>query len=425
MTTVPHEGDTLPHPHSPGTIRAAWSYRAFRTVWAGQALSQTGTWMQNVALPAYVQARWDSGTLVGAMVFAQLGPMLLLSIPGSVLANKAPRKPWLLIMPTVQMIAAFVLAWFVHADASYGLLFAATATMGVANALNAPAFQSSIPMLVHRRDLAGAISLNTAQLNGTRVLGPLIVGLMTLLHVTVSQMLLINGITFLFVVGAIARIDIPVVRAQMDQGWRQLTQGIRIAGSRPTLLRLLLSMTLFSLLALPFVGLFPTVAEKAMHMHPRSAAYSWLYASFGFGALLGGLSVGSVFARVDKRRLIPPAFLGFAVFLFLFGQLRSAALSYPVGFALGICYFLLATAMNTEYQLHMDHSERVLLMALWFMAFGGMVPMGNIIFGPVMDHIGPRWVLAMGAVASLSLAWWCDLIRLERRRAARGTALEV
>ena len=81
--------------------------------------------------------------------------------------------------------------------------------------------------------------------------------------------------------------------------------------------------------------------------------------------------------------------------------------------------------MNTEYQLHMDHSERVLLMALWFMAFGGMVPMGNIIFGPVMDHIGPRWVLAMGAVASLSLAWWCDLIRLERRRAARGTALEV
>ncbi|CAB4693687.1 MAG: MFS transporter [Actinobacteria bacterium] len=416
------DSEAPPHSFTPGSIRAAWSYRAFRTVWTGQALSQTGTWMQNVALPAYVQWRWHSGTLVGAMVFAQLGPLLLLSIPGSILANKAPRKPWLLIMPTVQMFTAIGLAWFVHANAGFGVLFAATAAMGTANALNAPAFQSSIPMLVHRRDLAGAISLNTAQLNGTRVLGPLIVGLMTLLHVTVSQMLLINGVTFLFVVAAIARIDIPVARAQMDAGWRQLTQGIRIARSRPTLSRLLLSMTIFSLLSLPFVGLFPTIAEKAMNMQSRSPAYSWLYAAFGFGALLGGLSVGSVFARIDKRRIIPPAFIGFAVFLFLFGQLRSAPLSYPVGFALGMFYFMLATAMNTEFQQHMEHSERVLLMALWFMAFGGMVPIGNIVFGPIMDHIGPRWVLAAGALASLALAWWCDLLRMERRGAQRATS---
>ena len=152
---------------------------------------------------------------------------------------------------------------------------AATASMGVANALNAPAFQSSMPLLVHRRDLAGAISLNTAQLNGTRVLGPLIVGLMTLLHITVSQMLLMNGITFVFVVIAIALVDIPVARATMDQGWRQLTQGIRIARSHITLWRLLMSMVVFSLLSLPFVGLFPTIAATAFGMKPRSAAYSW------------------------------------------------------------------------------------------------------------------------------------------------------
>lgn len=418
MTYV--DDDELPHQYTPGSIRAAWSYPAFRTVWTGQALSQTGTWMQNVALPAYVQARWHSGSLVGVLVFAQLGPLLLLSIPGSILANKAPRKPWLLIMPTIQMIAAFVLAWFVHSDAHFGLLFAATAAMGTANALNAPAFQSSFPMLVHRRDLAGAISLNTAQLNGTRVLGPLIVGLMTLLHVTVSQMLIMNGVTFLFIVGAITLVDIPVARANMDQGMRQLTQGLRIARSRPTLWRLLISMTFFSLLALPFVGLFPTVAQTAFHMKPRTAAYSWLYATFGFGALLGGLSVGSVFARIDKRKILPPAFIGFAVSLFLFGQLRSAPLSYPVGFFLGTFYFMLATAMNTEFQQRIEHSERVLVMALWFMAFGGMVPMGNIIFGPVMDHIGPRWVLAIGAVAAVFLAWWCDLIRMEKRKALRA-----
>lgn len=410
--------DSLPHDFTPGSVRAAWSYRPFRIVWTGQAMSQTGTWMQNVALPAYVQGRWNSGSLVGAMVFAQLGPLLLLSIPGSVLANRAPRKPWLLIMPTVQMFAAFAMAGLVAADAGYWWIFFANAVMGSANALNAPAFQSSIPLLVHRRDLPGAISLNTAQLNGTRVIGPLIVGLLTLLGVTVSQMLMLNGITFIFVVIAISLIDIPVVRHEMDQGWRQLTQGFRIARSRPVLWRLLISMTVFSVLALPFVGLFPTVAEGAFDMSSQSAAYSWLYAVFGFGALLGGLSVGSVFASIDKRRIIPPAFMGFAVCLFAFGQLRTAAIAYPVGFVLGVFYFMLATAMNTEFQQHMENSERVLVMALWFMAFGGMVPIGNIVFGPVMDSIGPRWVLAMGAIAALVLAWWCDLLRLERRRPA-------
>lgn len=410
------DADDVPHSFTPGTVRAAWSYRAFRTVWAGQALSQTGTWMQNVALPAYVQRRWDSGGLVGAMVFAQLGPLLLLSIPGSVLANKAPRKPWLIIMPTVQMLAAFMLAFLVDRNAAYGWLFLANALMGSANALNAPAFQSSIPMLVHRRDLAGAISLNTAQLNGTRILGPLIVGLMTLLNLKVSQMLMANAITFLFVVAAIAIVDIPVARAQTDEGWRQFTQGIRIARSRPTLSRLLVSMTLFSLLALPFVGLFPTVAEKAFGMNSRSAAYSWLYAAFALGSLLGGLSAGTVLARIDKRRVIPPAFIGFALALFGFGQLRSEALSYPVGFLLGFFYFLLATAMNIEFQQNIDHSERVLVMALWFMAFGGMVPIGNLVFGPVMDHIGARWVLAFGAIAAVWLSWYCNLVRLDRRR---------
>ena len=230
-------------------------------------------------------------------------------------------------------------------------------------------------------------------------------------------MLLMNGITFVFVVIAIALVDIPVARATMDQGWRQLTQGIRIARSHITLWRLLMSMVVFSLLSLPFVGLFPTIAATAFGMKPRSAAYSWLYAVFGFGALLGGLSVGSVFARVDKRKILPPAFVGFAVSLFLFGQLRSAHLAYPVGFALGTFYFMLATAMNTEFQQNIEPGERVLVMALWFMAFGGMVPIGNIAFGPVMDHIGPRWVLAMGALAALFLAWWCDLLRLEKRSA--------
>jgi MFS family permease len=408
----------LPHRFRAGSVRAAWSYRDFRLLWTGQALSQTGTWMQNVALPAYVQARWHSGALVGVMVFAQMGPTLLFAIPGSVLANRLPRKPWLVAMPTVQMLAAFALAILVSHNVAYLWLFVANAAMGIGFALNNPAFMGTLPTLVDTRDIPGAVSLYSAQLNGTRVLGPLLVGAMTLLHLTVSQMLIGNGLTFLFVVAAVLMADIPSVRHATDEGWRALTTGLRIARSRPVMSRLLLTMFCFSFLCLPFVGLFPTVAEMGFRMHPRSPAYSWLFASFGAGALLGGLSVGSIFVRTDRRRLIPPALVGFAAMLFTFGMLRSAVPAYPVAFVLGAFYFCLATAINTEFQTRMDHSERVFLMALWFMAFGGTVPLGNLLFGPILDHVGPRWVLGIGALAALGLARWCNLVRLETRAAA-------
>ena len=83
----------LPHPHRPGTARAAFAYRDFRLIWLGLFASNIGTWMQNFTLPAYVEHRTESAALVGLLVFMQLGPLLLLSIPAGVLADRFPRRP--------------------------------------------------------------------------------------------------------------------------------------------------------------------------------------------------------------------------------------------------------------------------------------------------------------------------------------------
>ena len=85
--------DALPHRHRPGTARAALSYRDFRWIWLGLFASNIGTWMQNFTLPAYVEDRTESAALVGLLVFTQLGPLLLLSIPAGVLADRFPRRP--------------------------------------------------------------------------------------------------------------------------------------------------------------------------------------------------------------------------------------------------------------------------------------------------------------------------------------------
>ena len=112
-------------------------------------------------------------------------------------------------------------------------------------------------------------------------------------------------------------------------------------------------------------------------------------------------------------------FTGFAISLAIFSQLRDSVLPFPVGFVLGMFYFMTATAITTTFQLNMKNTERATVMPLWFMVFGGTVPIGNLLFGVVIEWIGARAVLGFGAAFALFLAWWGD----QRARGGRRRAV--
>src|SRR5262245_49976012 len=120
---------------TPGTARAALSYPRFRIFFVANALSQVGTWMQNFTLPAYVDQRTGSAALVGLLVFTQLGPLLLLSLPAGVLADRLDRTRFVASMQAVMLLASAALAVLVLTDAPLWTLFAAQLAVGVANAL--------------------------------------------------------------------------------------------------------------------------------------------------------------------------------------------------------------------------------------------------------------------------------------------------
>ena len=149
------------------------SYRGFRIIFIGLALSNIGTWMQNFTLPAYIDDRTGRPALVGLMIFAQLGPLLVLSIPAGVLADRVSKQK-LQLTDAVRVGGADDRHRLLRrrGTARCGRSSLAQLGIGIANAFNAPAFQASMPLLVHRQDLPGAISLNSAMINGTRVLGP-------------------------------------------------------------------------------------------------------------------------------------------------------------------------------------------------------------------------------------------------------------
>ncbi|MFZ9628881.1 MAG: MFS transporter [Ilumatobacteraceae bacterium] len=404
------------HPHTPGSARAALSYPHFRRMWVASFSSNIGTWMQNVVLPLYVLDRTGKASVVGIMVFAQLGPLLFLSIPGGVIADRFDRRRWLVAMQLVQLAFSAVLAPLAAHDASIGFIFLAALGVGVGNALNAPAWSAMLPGLVRKDDIAGSVALNSAMINGSRVAGPILVAVLRQAGVSTAQIFLINAATYLFVVVALLRTPVATPARRVTEGTlRQLTAGIRIVRARPVLSRLLLTLFTFSLLSLPYVGLFPAVARLNFGISKGSTTYEWLYAVWGLGAAAGGLAIGTVFVGADKRRLIRLGFTAIAFFMVLFALSRGPVGAFATAGFLGAAYFGTTTSMNTVLQLHLADHERGRVMSLWFMSFGGTVPIGNMIFGPVIDAIGARWVLLVGAAWALVLAWWCDIAGVERR----------
>jgi MFS family permease len=411
-------GDEEPSPR-PGTARAAFAHRDFRRMWIGSFGSNIGSWMQQVVLASYAFRLTGSAAFVGLLGFAQLGPLMLLSIPGGVVADMVDRRRWLVGLQTAMALLSLGLAALVAGagDPPLAALFALVLGIGIANALNAPAWSAVVPKLVPARDLPGAISLNSTMINGTRVIGPAIGGLLYPL-LGPAWIFVINAATFAFIIGALLTIRFPVIPRATETGWRRVSAGFRAAREDRVVGRLLLVLPVFSFFCLPFVSLFAALAEIDLGMNSKSLAYGLLYAAFGLGAAAGSLAVGTILARVDKRLLVRFGFLGFAATLLAFGLLRAPAPAYPVVFALGACYFGTTTSMLTIVQMRVDDAVRARVMALWFMGFGGTVPIGGLVFGPLLDATDGTVVLAVGAAVAVGLSFAADLRRLEPGRVA-------
>lgn len=419
MTDAGNPQVSTPHGFKEGTVRAALAYRDFRLVWLGSFTSNTGTWIQNVILPAYVYTRTGKASLVGLMIFAQLGPLLFLAIPAGVIADRFDRRKWLIAMQAVQMVCSAIIGFLALGEPSFGALFAASLGVGIGNALNAPAWTAMLPSLVRPEDLPGAISISSTTLNGARVVGPIIVAVLSQWGVDTAAFFFINAISFLFIMVALYVVHVPAVQRDAVRGRQQFTHGLRVARQRKSIGRMLLTMTSFSLISLPYVGLFPAVANLNFGIAEDGPAYKWLYAIWGLGASLGGLAIGTAFADYDKRKLTQWGFAGFSVALACFALITTPEPAYIVGFMLGFCYFFSTTSLSTVLQGRLESEVRGRVMALYIMSFGGTVPIGNMIFGPLIDRFGARSILILGAVWAAFLSWWCNVKKIDEAEAAR------
>ncbi|HVT22589.1 MAG TPA: MFS transporter, partial [Mycobacteriales bacterium] len=379
--------------------------RDMRRLWLAMFGSNIGTWMQNVALGAFAYQLTKSASFVALVGFAQLGPVLVLAPFAGLLADVVDRRKLLVLTNLEQLAFAGVLAAVAAGNnPSRAVLISVVVAIGIGNALSGPPLSSLLPNLVPREDLPGAVSLQSVQMNLSRVIGPAIGGvLLPSLHA--EGVFAITASTYLFAVWGAVSIR-PVRQPDVAGGFgiRRLLGGVTVARRDPLIRTVLLTIASISFFCLPFIGLMPAIAAENLDLDVTGLGYGLLYASFGLGAASGAIAVGSVLAGRPREPVIAVSLALFGVALAGFGLLRQPGPAYPLVFVVGLFYFAAVTSLSTRLQEHLDDAVRGRVMALYMMGFGGTVPVGLLVGGQVAEATSVTTVVLAGGAIALVLA---------------------
>ena len=407
-------------PFQRGTAQAALRHGNFRIIYFGVFASNIGTWMQNVVLGAYALKLTGSSFYVGLVFFAQLGPLLFLSTLGGLLADVVDRRRFLVGAQLAQLVLSFGLAGIaLSKHPSEGLIVIVVLRDRHRERTRRARAERDPAHVGAREDLPGAVALASVQMNLSRVIGP-IIGAGIYYALSAAPVFAINAVTYLFAVIGLLWAKYPRrTNARVaERGFARLLSGVRIARRDPLISHILLTLFTFSFFSLAFVGLMPVIANESFHIEPKSWQYGVLYACFGLGAALGAVSVGTVFARFSKAKLLRPAFIAFAACSRCSACSGSPRTSYPVALLLGYAYFVAITALSTLIQSHLVDEERGRVMALWIMGFGGTVPVGVLVGGWVGHQLSITAVILAGAVWAIVLAAWSNAQSLRAKGAS-------
>ena len=402
-----------------GSPLAPLRRRNFSLLWSGSLVSNVGSWMQTVAVGALVTASTGRATwavLVAAGAFLPIG---LLSPIGGVLADRLERRRWMIIGNLVQTLLAGALAWLVYTGATGPALLTAVVTaQGCVSALVLP-FQSAIlPDLVPRDEFLAAASLNSAQFNMGRVVGPLVAGL-TVAAFGYGMAFVLNAVSFLAVVIALGFVHLaPPPMLNVGGLWSTLRSGGRAAWDEPGCRTAIILIAIVAFLASPFIALIPAVA-RALTDGSKSAvanATAVLTTAQGVGAVAGALAIAPLAARFGRGRVLGAQLLGVCLALVLYDLAPTLWAATGAMVFLGAIYIGVLSGLQTVVQLRAPEEYRGRILSLYLVGLGVVYPVGALVQGPLADALGLRAITIGAAVLLLAILMSLGAIRSDAMR---------
>jgi MFS family permease len=391
--------EVLQTPRGAFAFLTVFRHRNYRLFFAGQLTSLMGTWITNVAQGWLVWSLTHSPLLLGAVSFASQVPVFFFSAFGGMFADRFPRRRMLLFTQGAAMAQSLALAVLTLTHViSVWMVVALALFQGLVNAFDVPIRQSMTVEMVGREDLRHAISLNSMMFNLARVIGPTIGGLLVAV-VGVGWCFAIDGASYAAVLLGLALMQFPprLIKPQGD-ALRAIRKGVLYAWSEREIRASLVLVAICSAFGAAYLSLMPAFAHE---LGQGSQGLGLLYGAVGVGALAGAYTL----ARLPDRHLLLTPVLAaacFGVALILFSQSHSFGLSLLLLMPSAFSLMLLGGSTNTIIQLLSRDDMRGRVVALYAMAFMGVMPWGALLLGWLAEHFSLRLAVTAGGCACVA-----------------------
>lgn len=394
-------------PRSLNPFRTLAKYRNFRIFWLGQTTSLIGSWMQTVAVGWTALELTNDPFMVGLVSAANTFPILILSLPGGVVADRNSKLRVVKVAQALMLLEAAAL-WGLSLTGhlTFGWLLALSLVGGVLGAFEIPARQSLMVELVGKEDLAHAIGLNSTGFNLARVLGPSVAALV-IARLGVSWTFGLNALSYLAVLVGLAMIRLDerrTVPRSTGDALEGLREALRYVRETPPLPMLLAIATVFSVLGVPVITLLPVVARDQLGL--GADGYGALMASLGLGAVTGALLIAATGGGSDRGRLFQRASFAFPLLLVAFALVHLPLANGVLLFAVGATMIINNALVNARLQELVPDALRGRVLSLYVMVYVGGSPIGSFVGGWVARVAGVDWAIGGGAALMLLFALW-------------------
>ena len=367
----------------------------FRMLFLGQVISLIGTWMQSVGLSWLALELTGSPVAIGLVTTAQFLPMMLFGLFGGVLADRLPRRKTLVIVQAAALVhAAFLGAIVLTGVVELWHVYVMAAVAGLLSAVERPTRQSFLAELVGRDRLPNAVGLHSSILNGSRVVGPAVAGVLIAL-VGVEWTFLLNAASYIAVLVGYARMrpaEFFPVRSRPGGGaFTQVLEGLRFAIRTPGPAYIFIIIGFTGTFGFNFTVVVPILARFALHAGPAK-----------FGLLTSALSLGSFIAAIwvagggaRSHRFITVWALAFSGFFALLAVSGTYWLTAAILFFVGFSSIAMMTSANTTLQLDAPEHMRGRVISIYMLLMTGSTPVGGFLTGLLSSWTNIRLTLAI------------------------------
>ena len=376
--------------------------RNFRLFFGGQLISQVGNWLTLVAQTLLVLHLTHNGFDVGLLTACQFAPVLFLGAWAGLVADRSDKRKLLMIVQSLAMLQSFALAAVAFQPhppvaAIYGLALLGGFTVAFDN----PARRAFVVEMVPDELASNAVSLNSALMTSSRIVGPALAGLLAT-TVGFGWCFTVDGISYLAVLAGLWAMRTSELRPPrvVAKGKGQVREGIRYIRTVPDLWVPLVMMALVGTLAFNFQTVIPLFVTKTLN--GNDATFTLLFSVVSVGSLAGALATARRKSISVHHVIVASA--AFGVAMLVFGAMPTLVWTFPAAVVVGFTSIAFMTASTAIVQVRSRPAMRGRVLAIQSMVFLGSTPIGGPLLGAICDRYGPRAGIFLGGLSALAAA---------------------